>query len=89
MSSKGKVIRIFDDSISNVHHVGMSYNGSYYSVIFGKYANGGFCCIPNWRVGCELSSYFWDKSWNTDSIGRVLDDMEAGRAIAEMIAEFE
>lgn len=74
--------------ISDVHHIGMSYNGNYYSVIFGKYINGGFCCIPNWETGCELA-HFKDVFWNTESIGKALNDPEAGRVIAEMIATLD
>ncbi len=74
-----------DRQVQNMHHIGMNYNGNYYSVIFGKYVNGGFCCIPNWGVGCELAQ-FSDIFWNTESIGRALDDFESGRAIAKMIA---
>lgn len=74
-----------DKQVQNMHHIGMNYNGNYYSVIFGEYVNGGFCCIPNWGVGCELAQ-FSDIFWNTESIGRALDDFEAGRAIAKMIA---
>lgn len=48
---------IGDESIREVHHIGIDYNGNYYSVIFGKYINGGFCSIPNFGVGCELSSF--------------------------------
>lgn len=80
-----KITRIFDDSISNVHHVGMEFNGNYYSVIFGRSINGGFCCIPNHGVGCDLAA-FSDIFWNTETIGRTLNSEAAGRAIAEMIA---
>lgn len=37
-----KITHVWDDSISNVHHITIEYNGNSYSVIFGKYINGGF-----------------------------------------------
>lgn len=36
-----------DKYIVNVHHIDILHNGNYYKIIFGKYVNGGFCCIPN------------------------------------------
>ncbi len=75
-----------DKHISEVHHIGVDFDGDYYSVIFGKYTNGGFCSIPNWEVGCELSG-FDDRFWNAESLGRVLGRKKAARAIADAIAE--
>lgn len=77
---------IGDSSIKDMHHIGINCNGNYYSVIFGKYANGGFCCIPNWSLGCELSS-FKDIFWNTESLYRILKNKKAAEAIAKAIAE--
>lgn len=37
-----KIAHIWDDSINNVHHITVEYNGYSYSVIFGRYINGGF-----------------------------------------------
>lgn len=33
----------------------ISANGSCYLTIYGEHANGYFCCIPNWKVGCEMA----------------------------------
>lgn len=76
-----------DKHISGVHHIGVECDGNYYSVIFGKYANGGFCSIPNWEVGCELAELD-DKFWNVGSIGNALKDKKAAKAIADAIAEY-
>ena len=46
-----KIAHIYDDSINNVHHIIVEYNGNSYSVIFGRYINGGFFSVPNWGVG--------------------------------------
>ena len=78
---------IGDNSIDNVHHIGVNFNGNYYSVIFGRYVNGGFFSIPNWNAGGELG-YFSDVFWNTESIGRAIKSKKAAKAIAMAIAEF-
>lgn len=35
--------------------ISMSYNGFSYLVIYGKHINGYFCCIPDWKYGCEMA----------------------------------
>ena len=76
-----------DKNIKNVHHIGVDYNGNYYSVIFGKYVNGGFFSIPNLGVGGELS-YFSDIFWNEESLYDVLKSEHVAKVIALAIAEF-
>ena len=78
---------IGDRSINNVHHIGVNYNGNYYSVIFGKYVNGGFFSIPNWNYGGELAT-FDDIFWNAESIGRALKSKKSGKAIAMAIKRY-
>lgn len=76
-----------DDSINSMHHIGIEYNGNYYSVVFGKYVNGGFFSIPGWSAGGELGA-FDDVFWNTESIGRALKSKKAAKQIALAIAEY-
>lgn len=73
--------------IKEVHHIGVDFNGNYYSIIFGRYVNGGFCSIPNFGVGCELSN-FSDIFWNTESLSKVLKSKREAKVIAMAIAEF-
>lgn len=87
MAGKYKITYVGDRDISNIHHIGVEHNGNYYSVIFGRYVNGGFCSIPNWQVGCELATT-GDVFWNAGAIGRALKDDKAGRIIAEAIATY-
>ena len=82
-----KITYIGDSSIVNVHHIGVEYDGNYYSVIFGRYINGGFCSIPNWNVGCELAD-FSDVFWNTEQLQATLKKKKTAKAIAMAIAEF-
>lgn len=82
-----KITHIWDDSINNVHHIIVEYNGNSYSVIFGRYINGGFFSIPNWGIGGELGQ-FSDTFWNTESLLKVLKSKRVAKAIAMTIAEF-
>ena len=82
-----KISYIGDNKVENVHHIGIDYNGNYYSVIFGEYVNGGFFSIPNWNCGGELAT-FDDVFWNLESIGRTLKSKKAAKVIAMAIAEF-
>lgn len=82
-----KITHIWDDSINNVHHITVEYNGNSYSVIFGRYINGGFFSIPNWSVGGELGQ-FCDTFWNEESLCRALKSKRAAKAIALAISEF-
>lgn len=77
-----------DRDIKEVHHIGIQYDGNYYSVVYGRYVNGGFFSIPNWNYGGELAT-FDDIFWNTESIGRAIKNKQVGRAIAKAIAESE
>ena len=78
---------IGDSRIKDIHHIGVNCNGNYYSLIFGKYVNGGFFSIPNWNVGGELAK-FGDIFWNTESLHKVLRNRKLANAIANAIAEF-
>lgn len=83
-----KISYIGDNSIKNVHHIGVDCNGNYYSVIFGRYINGGFFSIPNFGVGGELSD-FSDVFWNKESLSRALKSKRVAEVIALAIAEYE
>lgn len=37
------------------------------TVIFGKSQQGGFCCIPDWKVGCHLAK-LTDLHWNLERL---------------------
>ena len=82
-----KISYIGDSNVNNVHHIGVDYNGKYYSVIFGRYVNGGFFSIPNMGVGGELSK-FGDIFWNEESLCRTLKSKRVAKVIAQAIAEY-
>lgn len=83
---KYSIVYTGDTNISNVHHLGIEYNGNYYSVVFGEYVNGGFFSIPNWGAGGELAD-FTDVFWNAERISASLNNKEAGQVIAEAIRD--
>lgn len=87
MSKNYEITYFGDKKISNVHHIGVETNGNYYSVIFGEYVNGGFFSIPNWNTGGELADLS-DVFWNTENIGRALDNNVIGKVIAEAIVDY-
>lgn len=70
-----------------IREISVAVNGYSYLVIFGTHINGGFCCIPAWGVGCEVSSHnhFGDVGYNAERIGNVLKNETVGRCIAEAI----
>lgn len=57
-------------------------NGYSFHLLFGSQCNGNFLCIPNWRIGCELS-HLSDTFWNEESIGH---DKSLGQDSAAAIA---
>ena len=82
-----EITNIGSSEIKDIHHIGINYDGNYYSVIFGKYINGGFFSIPNWNCGGELAN-FSDVFWNTESIYRALKRKKTARVIAQAIADY-
>lgn len=82
-----EITYIGDSEVKDIHHIGINYNGNYYSVIFGKYINGGFFSIPNWNCGGELAS-FTDVFWNTESIYKALQKKKVAKVIAQAIADY-
>lgn len=75
--------------VAKVKELDVNWNGNYYHVIYGKHANGGWFAIPNWNAGGELSSFWDDVFWNTESICRSLKSKRAARVIALAIMENE
>lgn len=82
-----KVIDHGNVSMSNVRHISIDYEGYSFTVIFGRYINGGFFSIPNWNVGGELAR-FDDVLWNTESITRAFKKKKIAKQIALAIAEY-
>lgn len=82
-----KITHNWDKSVFDMHHINVDYDGCSYSVIFGRYINGGFFSIPNWSVGGDLGNYS-DIFWNTESLYKALKKKKVARVIAEAIKEY-
>lgn len=48
-----KIEQKFNATVLNEYSVAIG--GWTYLVIYGRHINGYFCCIPNWKIGCEMS----------------------------------
>lgn len=61
-------------------------NGNNYLVIYGKHINGYFCCIPNWKVGCEMAEPS-DTYYNFNKLVEAGIQEAAAKEIAKDISE--
>lgn len=66
--------------------ISVDVNGSNYLVIYGKHVNGGFCCIPNWNISCEMGDPS-DTFYNMESLTRCRISKTNARAIAAAIRD--
>ena len=62
----------------------VEYKGKSYTVIYGEHINGGWCCIPNWNIGCEMSGTD-DVLYNRESLEQAGLESGAAKAIADKI----
>jgi len=75
---RGKQIEEWPGTITRLVNHGSHYemqisSRSSITVIFGDSQRGGFCCIPDWKAGCELAGYtdiFWNLEHITAAMGR-------------------
>lgn len=70
------------------NEISVDFNGNNFLIIFGRHINGGYFAIVNWGVSGELGQPT-DVYYNSHSIGHALDNYDAGKALAEIIAEFD
>ncbi len=62
----------------------VNYDGLSYTMIYGEHINGGWCCVPNWNVGCEMGST-GDISFNAAALECAGLKTGAAKAIADKI----
>jgi hypothetical protein len=66
---------------------------SSFFIILGESTHGHYVCIPDWNVGCPLST-FRDIYWNTERLSRILSPVDASSvasaisAVADILLEF-
>lgn len=66
--------------------ISVDVDGNTYLVIFGSHINGGFCCIPNWGIACEMGDPS-DTFYNSEGLIRSGLPKSAARAIAAAIRD--
>lgn len=59
--------------------------GSSFFIIFGESTHGHYICIPDWDVGCPLST-FRDIHWNTERLTRSLSPVDASSVASALSA---
>lgn len=59
----------------------ISAYGYCYHVIYGKYQNGWYVCIPSKNFGCEMA-YPDDISWNLNAMTKTTTDVFYEEAVA-------
>lgn len=70
--------------VSVLFEINVAIGGWTYLIIFGKHINGYYCCVPNWKWGCEMA----DPCEIHYNRGKLIDcgaDKEVAQAIAEVI----
>lgn len=65
----------------------IDYNGFNYLIIIGEHINGWFIAIPNWNVCTEAGNPI-DNYYNSEKLTNALNDLNAGVALADCIAEW-
>jgi hypothetical protein len=48
-----KIERVFKTKV--LFECSVAVGGSSYLLIYGEHINGNFCCVPNYKWGCEMS----------------------------------
>ena len=66
--------------------VSINFDGHNYLVIYGRHVNGGFCCIPNWGMSCEMADPF-DTFYNREKLCHIGMDEANAKAIAHAIRD--
>lgn len=70
--------------VKTAFEISVDVNGHNYLVIYGKHVNGGFCCIPNWCVACEMGEPS-DIVYNTEALVKRRVSKKSAKAIASAI----
>ncbi|MCR5234790.1 MAG: hypothetical protein K6E53_12940 [Lachnospiraceae bacterium] len=88
MSVKTSLETDFSRSIQIFFEHNICFNGYTYLLIFGKHINGGFICIPNWKIGCEASTFAHSSGYNADKMEAAGLDRNTAEALAEYIDNY-
>lgn len=62
----------------------IAIGGWTYLVIYGRHINGYYCCIPNWKWGCEMAEAS-QVSYNKNKLIQCGVNEEVAEALAKAI----
>ncbi len=65
--------------------ISVDTNGWNFTVIYGHHASGGYCCIPDWDIGCEMGppeNVAYNASKLRSAIRNQVDDISKRAVIA-------
>ena len=71
-------------NVQALFEISVDVRGDNYLVIYGKHVNGYFCCIPNWRISCEMAEPS-DTFYNTEKLLLANCPKYSAKEIAEII----
>lgn len=57
-------------------YISVNYAGYNFQIIYGKYINGGYCCILNWEISADLSAHNDDIFYNTERLANAFAGIE-------------
>lgn len=70
--------------VQALFEISVDVRGDNYLIIYGKHVNGYFCCIPNWRISCEMAEPA-DVFYNTEKLLFAGCPKYSAKEIAEII----
>lgn len=74
-------------SSSVMFEFSVAIQGWSYLIIFGKHVNGYFCCVPNWKWGCEMAAPY-EVGYNKDKLIESGASESVAGGIAEAIRDY-
>lgn len=77
---------VYTASVAAVFEISVNIDGNNYLVIYGNHINGGFCCIPNWNIACEMGKPI-DDFYNMEALRRCKISKNHAKAIAAAIRD--
>lgn len=70
--------------VQALFEISVDVRGCNYLVIYGKHVNGYFCCIPNWKAGCEMAEPS-DTFYNAEKLRGAGFSGETAKELAALI----
>lgn len=74
-------------SSSVMFEFSVAIQGWSYLIIFGKHINGYFCCVPDWKWGCEMAAPH-EVGYNMDKLVEAGASESIAKGIVEAIKDY-